>query len=128
MDSKRTVVTALLSGKRPLPWHNVPKCQKSDAEYAGVSAQLGTCGGPIVDLSENGGGYACGACGAAFHPSADERAQLQRAESAWSLVLEGKVHEDRACARCGGVLPIEQFRLCAPCVERDSAERQKRLF
>jgi len=101
---------------RPLPWHDVPKCREP------------ACGGPIVDFSESGGGYRCGACGAGFSPSPEERAQLERAEAAWALVLAGEAHEDRACARCGGVLPIGQQRLCPPCVKADASERNLSLF
>jgi hypothetical protein len=113
---------------RPLPWHDTPTCTAPDDEYAGVSAQRGVCGGSVIDLSENGGGYACGACGAGFRPNAAERAQLLKAEAAWNRVLRGEVHETKVCARCGGCLEIERFRLCAACVEAENAERQGTLF
>lgn len=100
---------------RPLPWHDTPRCTDR------------ACNGPIIS-AEMASGWWCGACGATFHPSAPKRAQLLRAEAAWGLVLEGKVHEDKACARCGGVLPIEQQRLCPPCARADSEERTLPLF
>lgn len=81
-----------------------------------------------MDLSDNGGGYACGACGASFRPNAAELVQLRRAEAAWLLVLEGKAHEDRACAGCNGVLLLERFRLCSSCVETENAKLQGSLF
>jgi hypothetical protein len=105
---------------KPMPWHDTPMCRALDGGKV--------CGGRVIDLSENGGGYACGVCGASFRPNAAERAQLERAEAAWNAVLRGEVHEDKACARCGGVLPVSQFRLCQPCVEKDNAERQGVLF
>lgn len=105
---------------RPLPWHDTPRCRAVENGKR--------CTGRVIDLSENGGGYACGLCGASFHPNAQERAQLERAEAAWDMVLRGEVHEDRGCASCGGILPIERFRLCASCVEKDNAARQGVLF
>lgn len=105
---------------RPLPWHDTPQCRAVDVG--------GRCTGRVIDVSENGGGYRCGLCGASFHPNAQERAQLERAGAAWSAVLRGEVHEDKACAGCGGALPVAQFRLCSACVEKDNAERQGRLF
>lgn len=116
---------------KPLPWHDTPRCR---AKFYSIgpdspSAMDGVCGGPIVSAKELGGsGYYCGACGEKFRPNADERVQIERAETAWEAVLRGEVHEDRGCAKCGGVLPIDRFRLCASCVERDNAERQIPLF
>lgn len=105
------------AGGRPMmPWHDTPKCRQEK------------CSGPVIDASENGGGYLCGACGAGFQPTAAERDKLDRAEAAWDAVLRGEAHEDKACAGCGGVLLIERFRLCAACVERDNAAKQATLF
>jgi hypothetical protein len=102
---------------KPLPWHDTPTCREPG------------CGGPVVWDHELGVSPMCGACGAAFrNPTPEERAQIARAEAAWDAVLRGEVHEDKACARCGGVLPIEQSRLCPPCVTADVAERTLRLF
>lgn len=105
---------------RLLPWHDTPQCRAVDGGKR--------CAGRVIDLSENGGGYACGLCGSPFRPTVQERAQLERAAAAWEAVLRGEVHEDRGCEKCGGALPIERSRLCAACVERDNAERQRSLF
>ena len=110
----------MVNNGRPLPWHDTPQCRAVEDGKR--------CTGPVIDLSENGGGYACGLCGTPFRPSAQERAQLERAEAAWDMVLRGEVHETKVCAKCGGVLTIERFRLCASCVEKDNAERQGSLF
>jgi hypothetical protein len=102
---------------RPLPWHDTPTCREPG------------CGGPIVVSPETTGCHChCGACGKVFRPTPGDRARIATAEAAWELVLAGKVHEDKACARCGGVLPIEQQRLCPPCVTRDAEERTLSLF
>lgn len=108
---------------RPLPWHDTPMCGKPTTED-GPLQERPRCNGPIIDLNENGGGYGCGACGTGFTPNKAERAQLLRAEAAWGRVLRGEVHEDKACARCGGCLEIDRFRLCAACVDADMLERQ----
>jgi hypothetical protein len=106
---------------RPLPWHDTPTCgRRSDNGLA-------VCGGPIL-ISIELAGSVCGACGASFVPNVAERAQLLEAETAWNRVLRGEVHEDKACARCGGCLEVERFRLCAACVEAENAERQGVLF
>jgi hypothetical protein len=71
----------------------------------------------------------CGACGVLFRNATQaEREQIGRAEAAWERVMAGEVHEDKACAGCGGVLPIERSRLCASCVEKDNAAKQGSLF
>lgn len=101
---------------RTLPWHDTPKCKEPG------------CNGRVVFDAELGVSPMCGACGTTFRATPEERAQLQCAEDAWNLVLEGKIHEDRGCARCGGVLPIEQQRLCPPCARADSEERTLPLF
>jgi hypothetical protein len=80
--------------------------------------------GPMVLEGDGWRGYACAACGTSFTPNAAERAQLLKAEAAWDRVLRGEVHETKVCGRCGGCLEIEHFRLCAPCVEAENAERQ----
>lgn len=100
---------------KPLPWHDTPTCREPG------------CGGPIVVSFETTATF-CGACGAHFAPTPSDRARIAKAEAAWDAVLRGEVHEDKACARCGGVLPIEQSRLCPPCVTADATERNLRLF
>jgi hypothetical protein len=113
---------------RPLPWRDTPRCGKPTTDE-GPWQDRPRCNGPIVDLSENdSGGWGCAACGTSFTPNATERAQLLKAEAAWNRVLRGEVHEDKACARCGGCLEIERFRLCAGCVEAENMERQGSLF
>ena len=112
---------------RPLPWHNTPTCGKPTTQD-GPWQDRPRCNGPIVALGEVGGGYACAACGTSFTPNAAERAQLLKAEAAWERVLRGEVHDTKACARCGGCLEVERFRLCAACVEAENAERQGALF
>jgi hypothetical protein len=113
---------------RPLPWHDTPRCGKPTTDE-GPWQDRPRCSGPIVDVSDAGSGlWACGACGTSFTPNAAERAQLLRAEAAWGRVLRGEVHETKVCARCGGCLEIERFRLCAPCVEAENAEHQLILF
>lgn len=102
---------------RPLPWHDTPTCREPD------------CGGPVVIDDEVGCLPMCGACGTLFKNAAPaERAQIRKAEEAWDLVLTGKVHEDKACSRCGGVLPIEQTIMYPPCVAEDTDERTIPLF
>lgn len=102
---------------RPLPWHDTPKCKQAG------------CGGPVVMDADLGVSPMCGACGAMFkNATVDEAAQIQRAEEAWEKVLAGDVHEDKACALCGWLLPIEQSRLCPPCVAKDMAARTLPLF
>lgn len=100
---------------RPLPWHDTPKCNDL------------VCSGPVVASLEYSG-FGCAACGEEYWPTPAEEAQIARAEAAWDLVEAEKAHEDRACARCNGVLLIERFRLCEPCTDADNAERQERLF
>lgn len=100
---------------RPLPWHDTPTCREPD------------CGGPVVVSPETTATH-CGACGTHFTPTPSDRARIARAEAAWDLVLAGKVHESKACSRCGGVLPIEQQSLCPPCVAKDTEERTLPLF
>lgn len=100
------------------------------------SAMDGVCGGPMVPVREMANGYdgergariACAACGHGIVGSAEEVARAERSSAAWDAVLRGDVHEDKACARCNGVLPIDRFRLCASCVEKDNAQRQGELF
>lgn len=94
------------------------------------------CGGPLVPVRDMPNGYggergariACAACGHGVVGTAEEVARAERSAAAFRALERGEVHEDRACAKCGGVLPLERFRLCAPCVERDNAERQGVLF
>lgn len=112
---------------RPLPWHDTPRCGKPTTDE-GPWQDRQRCNGPIIDESDNGGGYCCVMCGTSFTPNAAERAQLLKAEAAWNRVLRGEVHETKACERCGGCLEIERFRLCAPCVEAENADRQGSLF
>jgi hypothetical protein len=107
------------SRSRLLPWHDTPRCRETRNGQA--------CGGPIVVCLETTA-TRCGACGAGFNPTVEEREQIRRAEAALDRVLAGEVHEDKACARCGGCLPVEQFRLCHGCVEADNAERHGRLL
>ena len=109
---------------RPLPWHDTPRCRQRAAVSAGAIEQI--CGGPIL-ISIEFTGAMCGACGSSFVPTAEEKAQIDKAEAAWERVLRGEVHETKACARCGGCLEIERFRLCAACVEAENAERQGSL-
>lgn len=101
---------------RPLPWHDTPTCKEKG------------CGGPVVMDSELGVSPMCGACGTTFRPTPTERVRIARAEAAWERVLAGEVHEDRACAKCGGCLPIEQQRLCPGCVVAENSERNLSLF
>jgi hypothetical protein len=101
---------------RPLPWHDTPKCRDA------------SCDGPVIFDALIGLAPRCTACGAAFEATPEERARIHRAEAAWDRVLAGEVHEDMACSRCGGCLPIEQFRLCPECVAADTAGRQGRLL
>lgn len=97
------------------PWHDTPTCK--------------ACGGPVIMDAEMGLSPRCGACGALFkNATAEEKSQIARAEAAWERVLAGEVHEDKACARCGGCLPIEQQRLCPACVRADASERNLSLF
>lgn len=102
---------------RPLPWHDTPKCRDPK------------CGGPIVLDDELGCAPMCGACGALFkNATPAEKEQIRKAEAAWDAVMRGEAHEDKACARCGGLLPIEQSRLCQPCVVTETAGRNLSLF
>lgn len=100
---------------RPLPWHDTPRCREPG------------CGGPIVVCLETTAAR-CGACGKGFTPTRSDRVRIDKAEAAWDLVMAGKVHEDKACSRCGGVLPIEQTSMCHPCVAKDTEERTLWMF
>jgi hypothetical protein len=111
---------------RPLPWHDTPRCGKPTTQD-GPWQDRPRCNGAIVSPCD-GPSWVCILCGSAFTPNAAERAQLLKAEAAWERVLRGEVHETKACARCGGCLEIDRFRLCAACVELENAERQGSLF
>lgn len=101
---------------RPLPWHDTPTCKTPG------------CSGPVVSHVEIPDYHHCAACGSEAELTPEETARLLRAEVAWARVRAGEVHETKACARCGGCLPVTQQRLCPPCVEKDNAERQESLF
>lgn len=121
---------------RPLPWHDTPTCDASDGQYAGVSAERGVCGGPMVPVGKivnghsgpSGARIVCVACGHGRVGTSDEVARAERSSRAWELYESGEIHQDRGCARCNGPLPLDRSRLCAPCVEKDNAERQASLF
>jgi hypothetical protein len=121
---------------RPLPWHDTARCTASDAQYAGVAAERGTCGGPMVPVRDMHNGYsgpsgsriACTACGEAKVGTPAEVAKVERAHRAFELLEAGTIHADRGCQRCNGPLPLDRERLCATCVEKDNRERQASLF
>lgn len=121
---------------RPLPWHDTANCNASDAEYAGVAARKGKCGGPMVSVSRMANGFdgprdsriACCACGKARRGTPEDVEKVARSDRAFDLWAAGRVHADRGCAKCNGPLLLERERLCGPCVERDVADRQCVLF
>lgn len=124
------------NGGRPLPWHDTARCEAPDAQYAGVAAERGACGGPMVPARAMPNGYggprnsriACAACGHGRIGTPEDVAKTERAHRAWELYEAGTIHTDRCCARCGGVLMLDRVRLCASCVDADNAERQASLF
>lgn len=71
---------------------------------------------------------ACAACGHGRIGSAEDVRKTLSSARAWALLEDGKIHDDRACERCHGVLPIESQRSCPPCVAQDMTERQVPLF
>jgi hypothetical protein len=119
---------------KTLPWHDTPKCCEGMVEYG--TGRPYVCGGPMVPVREMDNGYGgesgaritCAACGHGIVGTAEEVARAERSSTAFRMLERGEVHEDRGCAGCGGVLPIERFRLCASCVEKDNAQRQGALF
>jgi hypothetical protein len=121
---------------RPLPWHDTATCSEPDAQYAGVSAEQGACGGPMVPVRAMPNGYsgprdsriACAACGQARAGSPAEVEKVERAYRAFELLESGLIHADRGCERCNGPLTLDRFRLCSGCVEKDNRERQSSLF
>jgi hypothetical protein len=125
-----------LNNGRPLPWHDTATCEASDSAYAGVAAERGVCGGPMVPVEDMPNGYsgppgsriAYAACGTARVGTPEDVERTRRAARAHDLWLKDLVHPDRGCARCNAALPLDRERLCAPCVAKDNAERQAPLF
>ena len=121
-----------INNGRPLPWHDTATCKAPDGEYAGVAAQRGVCGGPMVPANGRSGPRAsrivCVACGTAREGSPEDVAKTERSCRAWELYETGLVHHDRGCTRCNGPLLLDRMRLCAGCVAKDNAERQATLF
>lgn len=121
---------------RPLPWHDTATCDAPDGQYAGVAAERGVCGGPMVPVGEMVNGYggergsriACVACGMGRVGTPEDVAKAERSFRAWEMCEAGLIHMDRGCARCNGPLPLDRERLCAACVAKDNAERQACLF
>jgi hypothetical protein len=121
---------------RPMPWHDTPTCDAPDAEYAGIAAERGVCGGPMVPVDYMPNGYngpkgsriACTACGTARVGTPEDVARAKRAQAAWDALLSGTIHEDRGCVSCNAPLPLERERLCERCVDKDIARRQAPLF
>lgn len=121
---------------RPLPWHDTARCDAPDGQFAGVAAERGVCGGPMVPASTMPNGHggprgtriACAACGHGRIGTRSDVEKTFRAYRAWEMYEAGEIHHDRGCARCNGPLPLDRFRLCAVCVSLDNAERQGRLL
>jgi hypothetical protein len=116
---------------RPLPWHDTPRCEAPDRD-----GPKGVCGLAMVPVSQMSNGYggpagsriACSGCGEGRVGTAAEVRQAERAQRAWEMYESGLVHPDRGCEKCNGALTLDRFRLCAPCVAKDNAERQACLF
>lgn len=112
---------------KPLPWHDTATCDRPDGEYAGVAAERGVCGGPMVPAGA-GERIVCAACGHGRIGTPEDVAKTLRAARAWAFYEDGKIHRDRGCASCNGPLFLDRERLCAPCVEKENTERQASFF
>lgn len=112
------------NGGRPLPWHDTATCEAPG------------CKGPMVPVRGMANGFggpadsriACAACGTGRVGTPEDVAKTERSSRAFELYDAGSVHPDRGCARCNGPLTLDRQRLCAGCVEKDTAERQVPLF
>lgn len=120
----------MVNDGRLLPWHDTPQCKAERTEYG--TGRKYACGGPMVPVRDMANGYgggpssriACSACGEGIVGTAEEVARAERASTAFRAYEREEVHPDRGCSRCNAALPLERFRLCAPCVEKDTSERQ----
>lgn len=88
---------------------------------------------PVREMSngydgERGARIACAACGHGIVGTDEDVARARRSSAAFRSLERGEIHPDRGCAMCNGALPIDRFRLCVSCTERDNAQRQGSLF
>lgn len=119
---------------KPLPWHDTPNCLEGKVEYG--TGRPYVCGGPLVPVREMANGYygddgarfACAACGHGIVGTTEEVVRAERSSAAFRAYERGEVWPDRGCERCNCALPVDRFRLCASCVEKDNAARQGSLF
>lgn len=118
----------MVNNGRPLPWHDTPRCtaKQEDGSACGLAMvpvrfMVNGYGG---SQSEANARIACTGCGEARRGTEAEVAQAERAQRAWEAYERGEVWPDRGCERCNSALPLDRFRLCASCVEKDNAERQ----